>query len=66
MLLLPIEISISTYICFENQNIKMIKKATKKDISALNLLVNSAFRGETSKKGWTTEEHLLGGIRTAL
>jgi ribosomal protein S18 acetylase RimI-like enzyme len=42
----------------------MIKKATKKDISALNLLVNSAFRGETSKKGWTTEEHLLGGIRT--
>jgi ribosomal protein S18 acetylase RimI-like enzyme len=42
----------------------MIKKATKKDIPALNLLVNSAFRGETSKKGWTTEEHLLGGIRT--
>jgi ribosomal protein S18 acetylase RimI-like enzyme len=42
----------------------MIKKATKNDIPALNRLVNSAFRGETSKKGWTTEEHLLGGIRT--
>jgi ribosomal protein S18 acetylase RimI-like enzyme len=42
----------------------MISKATKKDIPTLNILVNSAFRGETSKKGWTTEEHLLGGIRT--
>jgi ribosomal protein S18 acetylase RimI-like enzyme len=41
----------------------MISKATKKDIPALVLLVNSAFRGESSKKGWTTEEHLLGGIR---
>jgi ribosomal protein S18 acetylase RimI-like enzyme len=42
----------------------MISKASKKDIPALNGLVNSAFRGETSKKGWTTEEHLLDGIRT--
>jgi ribosomal protein S18 acetylase RimI-like enzyme len=42
----------------------MISKATKKDITALNILVNSAFRGESSKKGWTTEEHLLDGIRT--
>lgn len=42
----------------------MITKATLKDISELNILVNSAYRGESSKKGWTTEEHLLGGIRT--
>ena len=42
----------------------MISKVTKKDIPALKGLVNSAFRGETSKKGWTTEEHLLDGIRT--
>jgi ribosomal protein S18 acetylase RimI-like enzyme len=28
------------------------------------LLVNSAYRGEGSKKGWTTEADLLGGIRT--
>lgn len=42
----------------------MITIATKNDIPALNVLVNSAFRGESSKKGWTTEEHLLGGIRT--
>lgn len=26
-------------------------------------LVNSAYRGDSSKKGWTTEEHLLGGQR---
>ncbi len=42
----------------------MITKATKNDIPELNILVNSAYRGESSKKGWTTEEHLLGGIRT--
>lgn len=42
----------------------MITKAIQKDIPELNILVNSAYRGESSKKGWTTEEHLLGGIRT--
>jgi len=42
----------------------MITKATLQDISALNILINSAYRGETSKKGWTTEAHLLEGKRT--
>ncbi|TDP00125.1 GNAT family N-acetyltransferase [Flavobacterium sp. 245] len=42
----------------------MISKATLADISALNILINSAYRGETSKKGWTTEAHLLEGKRT--
>ena len=42
----------------------MITKATKNDIPELNILVNSAYRGESSKRGWTTEERLLGGIRT--
>jgi ribosomal protein S18 acetylase RimI-like enzyme len=42
----------------------MITKAYQTDIPALNILVNSAFRGDSSKKGWTTEEHLLDGIRT--
>jgi len=42
----------------------MITKATLQDVSALNNLVNSAYRGESSKKGWTTEADLLGGIRT--
>jgi ribosomal protein S18 acetylase RimI-like enzyme len=42
----------------------MITKATLHDISALNVLINSAYRGETSKKGWTTEANLLAGKRT--
>jgi ribosomal protein S18 acetylase RimI-like enzyme len=42
----------------------MITKALQTDVPALNMLVNSAFRGESSKKGWTTEADLLDGIRT--
>ena len=42
----------------------MITKATLQDIPLLNILINSAYRGETSKKGWTTEAHLLEGKRT--
>jgi ribosomal protein S18 acetylase RimI-like enzyme len=42
----------------------MITKATLADIPALNLLINSAYRGESSKKGWTTEADLLEGKRT--
>ena len=42
----------------------MITKATLQDIPALTILINSAYRGETSKKGWTTEAHLLEGKRT--
>lgn len=42
----------------------MISAATVQDIPELNILINSAYRGESSKKGWTTEEHLLDGIRT--
>lgn len=30
----------------------------------INELVNSAYRGEGSKRGWTTEADLLGGQRT--
>ena len=40
-----------------------ITKATIADIPALCVLVNSAYRGETSRKGWTTEADLLGGTR---
>jgi ribosomal protein S18 acetylase RimI-like enzyme len=42
----------------------MITKATSEDVSSLNLLINSAYRGESSKKGWTTEANLLEGKRT--
>jgi predicted N-acetyltransferase YhbS len=41
-----------------------ISIATEADIAALVTLVNSAYRGESSKKGWTTEAELLGGLRT--
>ena len=40
-----------------------IKKATTDHIAALERLVNSAYRGESSRAGWTTEADLLGGVR---
>ncbi len=40
-----------------------ITKATTKDIPHLEKLINSAYRGEESKKGWTTEADLLVGKR---
>ncbi|SHH11213.1 Ribosomal protein S18 acetylase RimI [Flavobacterium micromati] len=42
----------------------MITKALLLDVAELNKLINSAYRGETSKKGWTTEANLLEGLRT--
>ncbi|MBF2708495.1 GNAT family N-acetyltransferase [Flavobacterium soyangense] len=42
----------------------MITKAAVEDVSSLNKLINSAYRGEFSKKGWTTEADLLEGGRT--
>jgi ribosomal protein S18 acetylase RimI-like enzyme len=42
-----------------------IQFATVADITAIKDLLNSAYRGEASKKGWTTEAHLIAGdIRT--
>ncbi|HLG36251.1 MAG TPA: GNAT family N-acetyltransferase [Bacteroidia bacterium] len=41
----------------------MIQKTDLNDIKILNVLVNSAYRGESSKQGWTTEADLLDGIR---
>jgi len=41
-----------------------ITSATETDIPPLNVLINSAYRGDSSRKGWTTEADLLGGIRT--
>ena len=37
--------------------------ATAADIATLVSLINSAYRGETSKQGWTTEADILDGIR---
>jgi ribosomal protein S18 acetylase RimI-like enzyme len=41
-----------------------IEPAKKEDAAELDVLVNSAYRGESSKQGWTTEADLLDGTRT--
>jgi len=41
----------------------VISKATLNDVPALAVLVNTAYRGKESLKGWATEAHLLDGIR---
>jgi ribosomal protein S18 acetylase RimI-like enzyme len=40
------------------------RRATLNDAQAIKDLVNSAYRGETSRQGWTTEADLLDGLRT--
>ncbi|AKH41868.2 putative N-acetyltransferase YhbS [Altererythrobacter atlanticus] len=42
----------------------MIRKAQEQDIPALHKLVESAYRGDSAKRGWTHEADLLGGQRT--
>jgi ribosomal protein S18 acetylase RimI-like enzyme len=40
-----------------------VRCATATDAPALAALVNSAYRGDSSRAGWTTEADLLGGQR---
>ncbi len=40
------------------------RKAAIADASAIAAMVNAAYRGDTSRKGWTTEADLLDGSRT--
>ncbi len=40
------------------------RKADIEDAHAITDLVNSAYRGDSSRAGWTTEADLLGGQRT--
>jgi len=42
----------------------LLRRAHVTETHALAALVNSAYRGESSKAGWTTEADLLGGQRT--
>ena len=42
----------------------VIRPAVSTDVAALVALINGAYRGESSRRGWTTEDHLLGGQRT--
>lgn len=39
-------------------------EATAADVPALQALVESAYRGESARQGWTHEADLLGGQRT--
>lgn len=41
-----------------------IAKAEKQDAEQITALANAAYRGESSKQGWTTEADLLAGRRT--
>jgi ribosomal protein S18 acetylase RimI-like enzyme len=40
------------------------RRARSADVESVVQLVESAYRGEASRAGWTTEAHLLGGQRT--
>jgi ribosomal protein S18 acetylase RimI-like enzyme len=40
-----------------------ILKADLIDVPQLNILINSAYGGDSAKKGWTNEAHLLTGVR---
>lgn len=47
------------------ENSFSIEKAVPADIPRMAALINSCYRGETSKQGWTTEADLIAGeIRT--
>lgn len=42
----------------------MLRVASSSDVSALHALVESGYRGDSAKQGWTHEADLLGGQRT--
>ncbi|MDX3093258.1 GNAT family N-acetyltransferase [Streptomyces sp. ME01-24h] len=42
----------------------VFRTATREDVPALVALIESAYRGESSRAGWTTEADLLEGRRT--
>jgi ribosomal protein S18 acetylase RimI-like enzyme len=42
----------------------VFRTATTADVDAIVALVESAYRGESGLRGWTTESHLLDGQRT--
>lgn len=47
-----------------NRELYTIRRAELRDTEALVDLVNGAYRGESARKGWTTESDLLAGQRT--
>lgn len=47
-----------------NEPLPLYRAATPADVPAIVALVESAYRGESGLRGWTTETHLLDGQRT--
>jgi GNAT superfamily N-acetyltransferase len=45
---------------------RVLRKAVSEDAARIAALINSAYRGETSRQGWTTEADLLSGSRTEI
>ena len=50
--------TVKTKVVFTDLNVHV---ATVADIQDLKELLNSAYRGESSRQGWTTEAHLITG-----
>lgn len=48
----------------DNKPMVIFRDANPDDAAAVATLVNGAYRGESSKVGWTTEADILGGQRT--
>lgn len=46
------------------QTLPVFREASLADVDAIVALVQSAYRGESGLRGWTTESHLLDGQRT--
>ena len=46
------------------QTLPVFRTAAAADVDAIVALVESAYRGESGLRGWTTESHLLDGRRT--
>jgi ribosomal protein S18 acetylase RimI-like enzyme len=71
LLCIPMQLRLPSTFPITQKTIHSIRKqlsmpasiASFADIPALTLLINSAYRGEASKKGWTTEADLLLGER---
>lgn len=49
-----------------NQAPPRFRDATDTDLAAAHALIESGYRGDSAKKGWTHEADLLGGQRTDL
>jgi GNAT superfamily N-acetyltransferase len=47
-----------------NVTVPVFRVAGTADVESVVALVESAYRGESGRRGWTTESHLLDGRRT--